>query len=589
MHGALLREPSIFENGIYSLTAFNTYSTGTVSIGAGATSIVGSGTNWTGVNAKPGDDIVVAGHTVIVLDVVDATTITIDAWPYTAVSAGTAYKIVWRSPLRYVGGSAMASVNAMIAALDTTGFFFFVGSSASAPDPSYGSDGQYALQPNTGKLWVKSSGVWTYLGIYKGFNFTGAYNGATTYSVGDVMTDSGSSYVWINPTPGSGHTAPNTTYWQLIASIGATGATGATGAGYGGTSTTSITIGTGAKAFTTQAGLAYTNGARVRATATAGATGWVEGVVTYSGTTLTITSDKTSGSGTGTAWNLNVAGEPGAGDLSSANNLSDLANKSTARANLGVPQVYGQCRLIKSGSNIVLMPYNGNLLTVNGIPCTVPDAGVSLAATGLTAGTVYMIYATASAGVINALEASTTAHGTSTTAGNKGNEVKSGDDTRTLVGIASPNTGPVWADNLVLSWFNRTKKSFSSHNTATRSTTSTTFVELHSEMRVEFLTWSDEIVDAVLAGSGYPGAPSHAVFAAIGFDGNTPEDGMAAISDGTSGALRPVAAAASRTLTEGRHYATVLGASDSSSASFNLFFFSAANGFRSALITSVKG
>lgn len=99
--------------------------------------------------------------------------------------------------------------------------------------------------------------------------------------------------------------------------------------------TTSLAIGTGSKAFTTQAGLAYTNGARVRATATAGATGWLEGVATYSGTTLTITSDKTSGTGTGTAWNLNVVGEPGAGDLSSANNLSDVASAATALANLG--------------------------------------------------------------------------------------------------------------------------------------------------------------------------------------------------------------------------------------------------------------
>lgn len=185
--------------------------------------------------------------------------------------------------------------------------------SLTEPDPSLGDDGQYAFQPTTGKTWAKVDGVWTYLGIYKGFNFTGAYNGATTYSLGDVMTDAGSSYVYINATPGSGHTPPNVTYWQLLASIGNTGPTGPTGAGYGGTSTTSLAIGTGSKAFTTQAGLAYTSGARVRATATGGATGWLEGVATYSGTTLTITSDKISGSGTGTAWNLNVVGEPGAG------------------------------------------------------------------------------------------------------------------------------------------------------------------------------------------------------------------------------------------------------------------------------------
>ena len=88
----------------------------------------------------------------------------------------------------------------------------------------------------------------------------------------------------------------------------------------------------------------------------------------------------------------------------------------------------GQCALSKSGSNLILLPYNGNLLTINGANCTVPDAGVSLAPTGLTAGTTYFIYALASAGAVSSLEAVTTAHATSTTAGNKGVEIKSGAD-----------------------------------------------------------------------------------------------------------------------------------------------------------------
>lgn len=246
----------------------------------------------------------------------------------------------------------------------------FVAAALTEPDPSLGNEGQYAFQPTTGKTWVKSGGLWTYLGIYKAFQLKGAWSGATAYSVGDVVALSGSSYVCI--LDHTNHTPPNATYWQSLAERGTDGDDGAAatvavgtvttgvggsaadvtnsgtssaavldftipaGKGYGGTSTTSLAIGTGSKAFTTQSGLAYTNGARVRATATAGATGWLEGVVTYAGTTLTITSDKTSGSGTGTAWNFNVVGEPGAGDLSSANNLSDLTNAATAAENLGV-------------------------------------------------------------------------------------------------------------------------------------------------------------------------------------------------------------------------------------------------------------
>jgi hypothetical protein len=99
------------------VTAFNSYSAGTVSVAANATVVIGVGTAWGGINAKPGDDIVIAGHTVIIIDVTDPTHLVIDPWPYTAVSAGSAYKIFWRSPLRYVGGQAMADVDTLIQTL----------------------------------------------------------------------------------------------------------------------------------------------------------------------------------------------------------------------------------------------------------------------------------------------------------------------------------------------------------------------------------------------------------------------------------------------------------------------------------------
>jgi hypothetical protein len=341
------------------MTALVSYSTGTISIAAGGTTATGVGTIWSGTSVRPGDILQIGNFQTVISDVTDTTHLVVPPWGGGA-QAGVAYKIWQVSPQRFAGAQAMQAVNDLVAALDTSGFFVFVDTTATVPDPSLGDDGQYAFQPTTGKTWAKVAGVWTYLGVYKAFNLTGAYNNLTTYSYGDVQTTSGSSYIYINSTPSAGNAAPNATYWQLSAAKGdpgSAGGAGATGAGYGGTSTTSLTIGTGSKAFTTQAGLAYTNGARVRATATAGATGWLEGVATYSGTTLTITSDKTSGSGTGTAWNLNLAGEPGAGDVSSANNGSEFnaatfasnlsliryvaqaltaAQKSQARANIGV-------------------------------------------------------------------------------------------------------------------------------------------------------------------------------------------------------------------------------------------------------------
>lgn len=319
------------------MTTLVSYSTGTATVAANGTTVTGTGSIWSGVNARPGDIFQIGDFQSVITDVTDTTHLVIPPWGGGA-QTGVAYTIWQVSPQRFAGAQAMADVSTLVAALNTSGFYVFVDVSLTVPDPSLGNDGQYAFQPTTGKTWVKSAGAWTFIGIYKAFQLKGAWSSATAYSVGDLVTLNGSSYACVlahtNQTP------PNTTYWQLLASKGDPGATGATGATYGGTSTTSLAIGTGSAPFTTQSGLAYQNGARVRATATAGAIGWLEGVVTYSGTTLTITGDKSSGSGTGTAWTFNVAGEPGAGDMSSANNLSEV-NPATASANLGVVRYGG--------------------------------------------------------------------------------------------------------------------------------------------------------------------------------------------------------------------------------------------------------
>jgi hypothetical protein len=119
--------------------------------------------------------------------------------------------------------------------------------------------------------------------------------------------------------------------YQLVAGvwtdtgINLKGTAGATGASYAGTSVSSQAIGnSGTKTFTTQTGLAYQAGTRIRAAdASSPTVNWMEGVVTsYSSTTLAFTADKSLGSGTLTDWTLNVAGQYGAdgagtGDFSS--------------------------------------------------------------------------------------------------------------------------------------------------------------------------------------------------------------------------------------------------------------------------------
>lgn len=69
-------------------------------------------------------------------------------------------------------------------------------------------------------------------------------------------------------------------------------------------STTSLAIGTGSKAFTVAAAGGWVDGTRVRAVSSANHSNWMEGTVTYSSTTLTMTSDTIGGSGTLTDWTL---------------------------------------------------------------------------------------------------------------------------------------------------------------------------------------------------------------------------------------------------------------------------------------------
>lgn len=82
--------------------------------------------------------------------------------------------------------------------------------------------------------------------------------------------------------------------------------------GYSGTSTTSLLIEIASKVFTTQAGLAFAVGTRIRAASDADPTNYMEGVCTdYTGTSLTIDVDNTGGSGTLADWNLTAAGDKG--------------------------------------------------------------------------------------------------------------------------------------------------------------------------------------------------------------------------------------------------------------------------------------
>lgn len=131
--------------------------------------------------------------------------------------------------------------------------------------------------------------------------------------------------------------------------------------GYVATSLSPNTIALGPVSFTTQAGLAYRPGARVRASNVADTSKYMEGLVTsYVGTTLTVSISKVNGSGTFSNWNLSLAGDPGSGDMLSANNGLDFANLPTTLNNLtGVSfantQTLSLAQKLKARTNIGLV------------------------------------------------------------------------------------------------------------------------------------------------------------------------------------------------------------------------------------------
>ena len=78
-----------------------------------------------------------------------------------------------------------------------------------------------------------------------------------------------------------------------------------------GTSNSNLTISTGVANFTTQAGITWSLGQRIRANNDDG-TKVMEGVITaYSGTLLTLNIDYIKGSGSNSNWNLDICGELG--------------------------------------------------------------------------------------------------------------------------------------------------------------------------------------------------------------------------------------------------------------------------------------
>lgn len=233
--------------------------------------------------------------------------------------------------------------------------------------------------------------------------------------------------------------------------------------------------------------------------------------------------------------------------------------------------MHGQCRLVKSGANLLLQPYNGNRLIIGGTPRIVPAAGVSLAPTGLTANTTYFLYAFMN-GANMALEASTTGHSTDAATGV---EVKTGDPSRTYVGIARPGPGPVWIDTqsqrFVWSYFNPLPIIASGSFSAARSTAANSPTELNPEIQVQFVCGAGVKVRFVFQGVvTLTGSAGQVALTNIGVDSVTVNSTVSAQYQRDTGSNIGTANVEFNTvsLAEGFHYATVLGYVNSGSSAW---------------------
>lgn len=157
----------------------------------------------------------------------------------------------------------------------------------------------------------------------------------------------------------------------------------------------------------------------------------------------------------------------------------------------------GRLNFVSTGQ-VAFVPSHGGFIQINGQLQPIPSAGIILSNTGLVALTLYYVYAFMSAGVLT-LEASTTTHVISTTAGNVGNEIKSGDDTRSLVGMLQTGGSSQFVSGQVLSWANR--QGFAGTITQVGPFSSAAITPQLFSSAVTLLNWANEPVFAAAIGA----------------------------------------------------------------------------------------
>ena len=249
-------------------------------------------------------------------------------------------------------------------------------------------------------------------------------------------------------------------------------------------------------------------------------------------------------------------------------NFSDIASALTTayQYTLNInSQMGGNCQLTKSGaSTLLLSPYNGNTILIAGVLRAITAGGVSLTLSGLSASTLYYVYATWSGSAVT-LAASTTGHTTDTT---YGNEVKTGDTSSSLVGMfyatATNDTVDTAARRLVASWFNPPARSILGTAMAAATTTSTSFIELNSNTsRVDVVLFANRSGELNFQGTVVNSSINVYTTTNIGIDSSltagSTDTTWNSSSPAVSGPFQVFIPVNTSVFTEGYHYVTPLG------------------------------
>lgn len=233
---------------------------------------------------------------------------------------------------------------------------------------------------------------------------------------------------------------------------------------------------------------------------------------------------------------------------------------------------HGQCQFVYvSASECRLNPYNGNGLIINGKQYRIPNSGITLPIASVVgaAGSTNYVYAKDDGVGGISLETSLTGHSRHI----DGIEIKTGDPTRTLVGVVYKNVSSQFQFDGsvpgVASWFNRYYP-VGTGSDVNRSTVSNTPVPLIPGSNV--WVWGGESVDLQANGFVSNNTAGGTCWLQLNLDGSQAwVGGHASSTANATGSVAPRASTQTGELSEGFHFVEMLvSVSPGSSGTFTL-------------------